>query len=299
MVQSSAIPRFSIVIPVYNDWLPLQECLQSLARQQNDPSFEVIVVNDGSLDAPPEMIQQWASAYTLKLLRQSHEGISAARNLGIRNSHGEILLFVDADCKVRSNALAALNSAIDHSPDQESFQLKLVGDRSSLVGRAEDLRLTTFQDQMLQADGRVRYLNTSGFAIRRTSANLRTNLFNPSALRAEDTLLLVELMQVGKPPLFVPEAVVEHSVPLSVTDSLRKAVRSAIVEKKTYDVIAAKGIRIRLSDRERLTFLRSVWKASAEPSIGRSAFFLLVARQAIKRTISLGLNIFGRLARKS
>jgi glycosyltransferase involved in cell wall biosynthesis len=297
--NSTATPRFSIVIPAYNDWLPLQECLQSLARQQNAPSFEVVVVDDGSVDAAPETIRQWASVYPLAFLQQNHQGISAARNLGIRNSHGEILLFVDADCKVASNTLAALSSMIDRSPNQDSFQLRLVGDRANLVGRAEDLRLMTFQEHMLHSDGRVRYLNTAGFAVRRKSVNSKTNLFDPSALRAEDTLLLVELMQAGKPPLFVPEAVVEHAVPLSVTECLRKAVRSAIVEKRTYDVIAAKGIKIRLTDRERLTFLRSVWKASSERSIGRSAFFLLVLRQTVKRTISLALNLFSPFSRRS
>jgi glycosyltransferase involved in cell wall biosynthesis len=297
--NSTATPRFSVVIPAYNYWLPLQECLQSLAQQQNAPRFEVVVVDDGSVEAVPEMIRQWASVYPLRLLHQNHEGISAARNLGIRNSHGEILLFVDADCKVGLDTLAALSSVIDRFPNQDSFQLRLVGDRTNLVGRAEELRLMTFQDHMLESDGRVRYLNTAGFAIRRKSVNLKTNLFDPSALRAEDTLLLVELMQAGKPPLFVPEAVVEHAVPLSVTECLRKDVRSAIVENRTYDVIAAKGIRIRLTHRERLTFLRSVWKASRRRSIGRSAFFLLVVRQTVKRTISLALNVFGRFARNS
>lgn len=46
--NSTAAPLFSIVIPVYNDWLPLEQCLQALTRQINAPSFEAIVVDDGS-----------------------------------------------------------------------------------------------------------------------------------------------------------------------------------------------------------------------------------------------------------
>jgi glycosyltransferase involved in cell wall biosynthesis len=294
--NSTAAPLFSIVIPVCNDWLPLEQCLQSLARQIDAPSFEVIVVDDGSAEAAPEFVRKWAFDYPLTLLRQNHAGISTARNLGIRNSKGAILLFVDADCNVDINGLAALSSAIARSPSHDVFQLRLVGNPANLVGRAEDLRLMTFQNHMLQSDGRVRYLNTAGFAIRRATANMQTPMFDPFALRAEDTLLLVDLMQAGKLPLFVPDAVVEHAIPLSAMECLRKDIRSAFTEKRTYDIIAAKDVRIRLTHRERLHLLQFLWKAAGQPAIGRSAFFLLLARQTIKRAISLGLNLFGGFA---
>jgi glycosyltransferase involved in cell wall biosynthesis len=294
--NSNAAPLFSIVIPVCNDWLPLEQCLQSLAGQIDTPSFEVIVVDDGSAEAAPEFIRKWAFDYPLTFLRQNHAGISTARNLGIRNSKGAILLFVDADCNVDVNGLAALSSAIARSPSHDVFQLRLVGNLANLVGRAEDLRLMTFQNHMLQSDGRVRYLNTAGFAIRRATANVQTAMFDPFALRAEDTLLLVDLMQAGKLPLFVPDAVVEHAIPLSVMECLRKDIRSAVTEKRTYDIIEAKVVRIRLTQRERLHLLRFLWKAAGQPAIGRSAFFLLLARQTLKRTISLGLNLFGSFA---
>lgn len=296
MIQSqsnSKTPlRFSVVIPVYNDWKPLEQCLESLARQTNAPSFEVIVVDDGSAEDTPDFIRKWTSSYPLTFLRQSHTGISTARNLGISNSSAEILLFVDADCRVEANSLVALNSAIANSPNQDCFQLRLVGSGVNLVGRAEDLRLRTFQNHMLQSDGRLRYLNTAGFAIRRASANTKPNLFDPSALRAEDTLLLMDLMHAGKLPLFVHDAVVEHAIPLSLTECLRKDIRSAFTERRTYDLIAAKGTRIRLTQRERLQLLLSMWKAAGQPSIGRSAFFLLVTRQVLKRTISLAFGLF-------
>jgi hypothetical protein len=54
---------------------------------------------------------------------------------------------------------------------------------------------------MLQADGRIRYLNTAGFAIRRTRANIEAGVFDPAALRAEDTLLLADLMQGWRAPV--------------------------------------------------------------------------------------------------
>ena len=288
MSQNKGTVFFSIVIPVYNDWRPLQECLQSLAGQTNSPSFEVIVVDDGSAVPAPEFIRSFASCYPLTFIQLSHGGIPLARNLGIQNSNGAVLVFVDADCKVETNCLAALNSAIAHSPEDDYFQLRLVGSRDNLVRRTERLRLLTFQKYMLQPDGHIRYLNTAGFAVRRSKAKTDTGLFDPAAVRGEDTLLLVELMQAGKLPFFVPDAIVEHAIPLSVVACLRKDVRSALTEKRTYGVIASKGIRIRLTHKERLRLLRSIWRACGDQSIGRSAFFFLLLKQTIRRLISFG-----------
>ena len=294
---STGTPLFSIVIPVYNDWLPLDQCMHSLSRQINAPKFEVIVVDDGSMGTAPEYLHSSTHSYPLTVIRQPHKGISAARNQGIQTSKGAILLFIDADCRPQTNCLAALASAISRSPQHECFQLRLVGNCSSLVGRVEQLRLSTFQGYTLQPDGRIRYLNTAGFAIRRTRVDVETGMFDPSALRAEDTLLLADLMQAGKLPLFVPDAIVEHAIPLSLMECLRKDIRSALTEKRTYDLIASKGIRIRVTHRERLKLLLSVWKAASQQSIGRSAFFLLVVRQTLKRVISFGSAVCGKFAR--
>jgi GT2 family glycosyltransferase len=286
--DSTATPLFSIVIPVYNDWIPLDQCLQSLARQTSAPGFEVIIVDDGSTETAPEFIRTSAHGYPLTVIRQSHAGISAARNRGIRASKGAVLLFVDADCRVQRNCLAALSSAIAQSPQHGCFQLRLVGDCSTLVGRAEELRLITFQNHMLRPDGRIRYLNAAGFAIRRARANIETGVFDPVALRAEDTLLLANLMQGGELPLFVPAAIVEHAIPLSLMECLRKDIRSVYLEGRAYDIIASKRVRIRVTHRERLQLLLSMWKTAGQNSIGRSAWFVLVVRQALQRTISFG-----------
>ncbi len=283
----NAAPFFSVVIPVYNDWKPLEQCLESLDRQENAPEFEVIIVDDGSAEKAPESIPKSAHGYALTVIEQAHAGIPAARNLGIRKATGAVLLFVDADCKLQTGCLAALHATISASPQCDFFQLRLVGNCSTLVGKAEHLRLSTFQNYMLQPDGCIRYLNTAGFAIRREQANIEDGMFDPAALRAEDTLLLANLMQHGKLPLFVPGAIVEHSIPLSFVQCVRKDIRSVSLEERAYGIIAAKGVRIRLNHRERLRLLWSLWKAAGQNSIGRAAWFVLVVRQGTQRMISL------------
>jgi glycosyltransferase involved in cell wall biosynthesis len=280
-------PRFSIIIPVYNDWKPLEECLQSLARQSNAPGFEVILVDDGSTETAPEYIRSAGQGHPLTVIEQAHAGIPAARNRGIRAAKGEVLLFVDADCRLLADCLAALSSVIANAPQHDCFQLRLVGNCSTLVGRAEHLRLLSFQSYMLQPDGSIRYLNTAGFAIRRERADIGDGVFEPAALRAEDTLLLAHLIQDGELPLFVPNAVVEHAIPLSLMQCVQKDIQSVSLEDRAYGIIASKGVKIRISHRDRLSLLQSMWKVAGQASIGRSAWFVLVVRQSLQRMISV------------
>jgi glycosyltransferase involved in cell wall biosynthesis len=288
----ATMPLFSIIIAVYNDWIALDHCLRSLTEQSHGPLFEVVVVDDGSREAAPEVIFRWNRFISLTIVRQSHAGISAARNRGIQMSKGSVLLFVDADCRTQPGCLSALATTIAHSPQHNCFQLHLGGDCSELVGRAEDLRLRTFQSHMLQPDGRIRYLNTAGFAVRRSSVNIEEGLFDPTALRAEDTLLLANLMQGDELPLFVPNATVQHAIRLSLIECLLKDIRSAFVEGRAYDIIASKGVRVRVTHRERLRVLSSMWRTAAQPSIGRSAWFVLVTRQTVQRIVSFGCGFF-------
>jgi glycosyltransferase involved in cell wall biosynthesis len=276
----------SIVIATYNDWASLDRCLHSLGQQTAPPTFEVIVVDDGSQESAPDFIRQWLRAFPLTIIRQPHAGVSTARNLGVHSSRAPLVLFVDSDSKLQPDCVAALAATVAASPQHNCFQLHLVGDSSGPVGRAEELRLLTVQDHMLQPDGRIRYLNTAGFAIRRTRVDSATNLFDPVALRGEDTLLLVNLMQSGELPLFVPNATVQHAVPLSLLQYLRKSIRSAFLEAGTYRIIASKGVRIRVTNRERLKMLAQMWKTSRQPRIGRSAWFVLAARQALPRIVT-------------
>jgi hypothetical protein len=158
----------------------------------------------------------------------------------------------------------------------------LVGDRSTFVGETEELRLTTLQENLIQADGCIRYLNTAGFAIRRSRVNSEGFAFEPAAIRAEDTLVLANLMQGGELPYFVANSVVQHATSLSLTDYFLKALWSAYHEGRTYDIIASMGVKVRANYRERLSMFSSMWRTCEQKSIQRSACLLLAFRQLMR-----------------
>jgi len=293
------VPNFSVIIAVYNDWGALEDCLRALDRQENAPSFEVIVVDDGSDASVPESVGLSNYRFPLKVLRQGHAGIATARNFGVQNASGSILVFTDADCEMRPDCLSILHAAVLNSPRHSCYQLRLVSDCSTLTGRAEQLRLISIQSQTLQPDGSIRYLNTAGFAIRRACLNSGAQLFDPHARRAEDTLLLANLILRADLPLFVGEAIVQHTIRLSWTECMLKDMRSAWREGPTYDMIAAKGVTVRMDDLARMKMMITMWNSAKQPSIGRMAWLMVISRRAVHRIVRLLYKVVGRFLRRS
>lgn len=92
----------SVVIPNYNGGRTIGKCLEAAFSSVHE-NFEVIVVDDCSADDSIEIIRQ----FPCKLIRlERRSGASAARNAGARNSRGEILFFIDADCILKEDALS-------------------------------------------------------------------------------------------------------------------------------------------------------------------------------------------------
>lgn len=93
----SSAPTLSLVVPVYNVAEYLPRCLESLA---NAPAAtaEVILVDDGSTDECPRLLEHWARAHpNACVVRQPNGGLSAARNAGLERARGRYLAFVDSD----------------------------------------------------------------------------------------------------------------------------------------------------------------------------------------------------------
>lgn len=90
------IPTISVIIPSYNYAHFLAASIQSvLAQRGDDFRTEVIVVDDGSKDNTREVAQGFGAA--IKYIFQDNQGLSAARNTGIKNATGDFIVFLDAD----------------------------------------------------------------------------------------------------------------------------------------------------------------------------------------------------------
>ncbi|NJK63666.1 MAG: glycosyltransferase family 2 protein [Synechococcaceae cyanobacterium SM2_3_1] len=101
--------RLSVIIPTYNRFPILQKCLGALKRQAPGEysSYEVIVVDDGSSDATVPWLEREAPLPQLRLIQQEHRGPAAARNLGLSQAQGSVIIFIDSDLVVTSTFLAS------------------------------------------------------------------------------------------------------------------------------------------------------------------------------------------------
>jgi glycosyltransferase involved in cell wall biosynthesis len=105
-------PLVSVIVPCYNGAAFLEEALKS-AMSQSYPHVEVIVVDDGSTDNSPEIAQRFPVRY----IRQENRGLAGARNTGIRESKGSYLVFLDADDRLRPEAIATGLRVLEPRPE--------------------------------------------------------------------------------------------------------------------------------------------------------------------------------------
>jgi len=96
----------SIIIPCYNSATTIQRALASIVNQTYT-DFEIIIVDDGSTDNSFEKIKTFFENKDIQhtLIKQQNKGAASARNLAVKNSHGEYLAFLDADDEWHQNKL--------------------------------------------------------------------------------------------------------------------------------------------------------------------------------------------------
>ena len=122
--------KLTIIIPVYNVELYLQECLDSLLCDMHDnKEVEVILIDDGSTDNSFEICQKYRKKDSrVILISQENKGLSAARNTGLNNAHGDYICFIDSDDIVINNYISILfniiNSPITDDADMIMFKYK-------------------------------------------------------------------------------------------------------------------------------------------------------------------------------
>ena len=108
--QLAARPLVSVIIPCYNQSHFLVEAVTS-AINQTYKNWEIIIVNDGSLDTTSTVAKKLIvanSQYQIRLLEQTNQGLSSARNAGIAAANGEYIMPLDADDILAENALTDL-----------------------------------------------------------------------------------------------------------------------------------------------------------------------------------------------
>jgi len=143
--------KVSVIIPCYNEEKVIEECLESLERQ-TCKDMEVVVVDDGSIDGSIiaiENLKLKTQSSKLKVIGQIHKGAGAARNRGVKEARGDILVFVDADMTFESDFIEKLISPILKKEAVGSFSAdEMLANKDNVWARCWNLNRGLPADRM-------------------------------------------------------------------------------------------------------------------------------------------------------
>ena len=135
--------KVSVIIPVYNSAQYLGRCLDSVINQTYK-KLEIICVNDGSKDDSLQILNKYKEIYNnIIIVDKTNEGVSAARNDGIRKATGDYITFVDSDDWLESDAIESLyNEMIYQNVDviRGNYYINTEFDKNKTSGDLADLK---------------------------------------------------------------------------------------------------------------------------------------------------------------
>ena len=227
--------KVSVIIPSYNSGKFLDEAVQSVVSQTYQ-NLEIIVVNDGSDDCTEEVAQKWQVAdRRIKYIKHSrNQGLSAARNTGIKNAIGEYIAFLDADdvwlpkkIEIQIEKIKETNTDLAFSDwyvwdPQKDIKTKVFGS-SPIKGKKDLLKFLIKKN----------FGNPSTAILRKAGLN-RIGLFDESLPSSEDYDLWLRFILSGMKIIFINQPLVYYRVHSNqmTGDDYKMRVSRLIVFKK-------------------------------------------------------------------
>ena len=200
-------PRISIIIPTYRAEGTIMKCLTALLHQTAaSDSYEIIVVDDGSDDNTCDQVEKIKN---VRLFKQQNAGPSAARNFGVNQAQGEIVLFTDDDCEPVKDWIDRM---LDPFQEEEIVGVKgtYLTRQNELVARFVQLEFEDKYDRMSK-DKYIDFIDTYSAGYRRNIL-IANNGFDTTfpVASTEDQELSFRLAQQGFKMVFEPQAKVYH-----------------------------------------------------------------------------------------
>lgn len=137
------MPRFSIIIPVYNRPDEIADLLESLSNQSLK-NFEVVITEDGSTKPCKAVVTRFSDRIDIKYFFKENEGRSIARNNSMENSSGEYFIFFDSDCVIPPDYFKTVTEYLDKDPADCFGGPDAAHDSFSSTQKAINFAMTSF-----------------------------------------------------------------------------------------------------------------------------------------------------------
>jgi glycosyltransferase involved in cell wall biosynthesis len=260
-------PEISVIIPAYTSGEQLQACLEALERQVYPPTFEVIVVDNGS--NPPLQIPERPN---WRIIREERVGSYAARNCGLTNARGRFLVFMDTDCIPERLWLKACKMRLDRE-----LGAVIGGHIETVYENPAAPRAIEIYDKAISPLNQKSYVErwnfvaTANLAIRRSDFD-RVGPFCAELKSYGDREWCNRAIAAGLRLVYADEVVVGHRARRTLTDLIRREVR---LEGGSRDfrlrdgerrlTFIKEGLRLLIPDRGMLAKGLMLWRMGTEP----------------------------------
>ena len=126
----------SVIIPVFNVQEYISSCIESVLNQSFQ-NFEIVVVNDGSTDLSLSILEHYAEDIRIRIITQVNQGLSSARNTGLKEASGKYILYLDGDDMLEKTALDSIVSVMEQiDPDLVLFDGKSFSNQEDLIKKS-------------------------------------------------------------------------------------------------------------------------------------------------------------------
>ena len=225
-------PRVSVLVPAFNHWRLTYICLQSILKNTQEIPYEVVLVDDASSDATPQVLSKVLGITSVR--NNVNQGFLHSCNHGLQHCRGEYVLFLNNDTQVTPNWLAALVETLERDPSIGAAGAKLIYPD----GRLQEAGSIIWSDGSAKGYGRganpsepsfnylrdVDYCSAACLLVRKS---LLTQLggFDPRYAPGyyEDTDVCLGIRSLGFRVVYQPAAAVVHHESIS-SSSIQDAV---------------------------------------------------------------------------
>jgi glycosyltransferase involved in cell wall biosynthesis len=244
--------NISVIVPFYNSQETIYDCLKSIFKSKYK-KFEVIAVSDGSNDKSVNIVKK----FPCKLIKSTkNHGSGYARNIGAKNSKGEILVFIDSDVIIRENALKIINNFY---LKEHNLVAQGIYDHKINYKKIATQYLQSYQCYYIFSNKNKFIRNmVSNFLSIRKKTFYKAGCFdeNFKGSNAEDADLGYRIQNIGFKISIVRQLISKHKVNFGIFGFIKKLVRIHTGEMKMF--LRNKNIKQKIKQKNYLPIILSI-----------------------------------------
>lgn len=204
------MPKVSIIVPIYNSEAHLSRCIDSILAQTYS-NFELILVNDGSIDNSGNICDEYAQNNSRIIVKHKENGgVSSARNYGLEIANGEYITFVDSDDTISTNYL----SSFSFGADFEIAGLETIGNKEEIsIPNTAQLLSTNKEitDWFIYNYNSLYVTTICSKLFRRDIIQANSLQFDTLLKRGEDTIFVYNYLSYCKKIKLTPSVIYQYN----------------------------------------------------------------------------------------